>query len=205
VDIEYRGANCVVIKSKKGNIVVDPTQNVGKVKETSDKETITLATQDGFAPSDASFVVNMPGEYEHNDISIAGIPMQRQIDPEGKSAVAYSILMDDVRIAVVGHISAPIADEDLESLGIIDVAIVPVGGGGYTLDARDAVAVVRQLDPKIVVPVHYSDDGVKYEVPQEKLELFVKELGAPTEKCDKLSIKNAQLPGALTVYELKCK
>lgn len=206
MDIDYRGANCVVIKSKNGVIITDPTENVGKIKELSGDSATVIASQDGFAPSDASFVINMPGEYERNNISILGIPVQRHIDPEGKSSTMYRIVIDGVRIAVIGHVASPLSDEDLESFGMVDIAIVPVGGGGYTLDARDAAAIVRQLDPKIVIPTHYSDASIKYEVPQEKLEEFIKELaGIAHDKVDNLKIKNGQLSPIMTIYELKKK
>lgn len=204
MEIDYRGANSVVIKSKAGTIVVDPTENV-KVNEITNDGVITIVTQDDFIPKKASFVINMPGEYEHNDISITGIPMQRHIDPEGKNGVAYRLVLDGVRIAVLGHILAPISDDDLEALGIIDVLIVPVGGGGYTLDAKDAASITRQIGPKIVIPTHHEDKAIKYEVSQESVEGFVKEIGGNHESADSLKLKNAALPETLTVYELKRK
>jgi L-ascorbate metabolism protein UlaG (beta-lactamase superfamily) len=166
---------------------------------------ITIVTQDDFIPKAADFVINMPGEYEHKDISIIGIPTQRHIDPEGKVGVAYRLVLDGVRIAVLEHILSPISDDDLEALGTIDILIVPVGGGGYTLDAKDAASVTRQIGPKVVVPTHYADSGVKYEVAQEPVELFIKEIGANLEKADSLKVKNGALPEVLTVYELKRK
>jgi L-ascorbate metabolism protein UlaG (beta-lactamase superfamily) len=204
MEIEYRGANCVVIKTKKGLIVVDPTDGRA-AGEIAGKGAVTLATQPDFVPTKVDFVISSPGEYEISDVSIAGIPMQRQIDPEGKQATAYRIEFGGTRIAVLGHILSPISDDDLESLGVIDIVVVPVGGGGYTLDARDAAAVARQIGPKVVIPTHYQDKAVKYEVPQEPLELFVKEMGGIYEKIDSLKLKNGSLPEALTVYELKLR
>ena len=201
MDISYKGANCVIIKSKGSLLVVDPSSNV-KVNEISNDNAIILATQDAFAPANAAFVINMPGEYEHNDISVRGIAMKRHIDPDGKNATTYQISVDGVRIAVLGHIEAPISDDDLESIGIVDVVIVPVGGGGYTLDARDAAVVVRQLSPKVVIPTHYADKGIVYEVPQEELEPFIKEMGGIQETVSSLKIKNGSLPEVITVYEI---
>jgi len=201
MDISYKGANCVIIKSKGSLLVVDPSSNV-KVNEISNDNAIILATQDAFAPANAAFVINMPGEYEHNDISVRGIAMKRHIDPDGKNATTYQISVDGVRIAVLGHIEAPISDDDLESIGIVDVVIVPVGGGGYTLDARDAAVVVRQLSPKVVIPTHYADKDIVYEVPQEELEPFIKEMGGVRETVSSLKIKNGSLPEVITVYEI---
>lgn len=204
MEINYKGANSVVIKSKSGVFVVDPTDNV-KVKEVSDKDVITIVTQDAFIPKEASFVINMPGEYEHNNTSITGISAQRYIDPESKKGVMYRIIIDGMRIAVLGHTTAPINDDDLEALGIIDVLIIPVGGGGYTLDAKDAASITNQIGPKVVIPTHFDDKDIKYEVPQESIELFIKEIGANLEKADSFKIKNNVLPDTLTIYELRRK
>ena len=86
----------------------------------------------------------------------------------------------------------------------MSVLILPVGGNGYTLDAVSAAAITRQIDPRAVIPVHYSDSGVKYEVPQDDLGLFIKELAAPVEEAGaKYKIKAASsIPQVLTVVTL---
>ena len=69
MEIEYKGANCVVIRDKNATIVTDPTENVKmKVKELDDADAGVLATQPSFAPAEdsvKSFIIDMPGEYEH--------------------------------------------------------------------------------------------------------------------------------------------
>jgi len=204
MEIEYRGANCVIMKGKNALIVVDPTTNVS-VKETKNPNTVILATQKNSVPSarDAqSFVIDMPGEYEHNDVSVRGIPVRMHIDADeqAKNSVMYSVETDGVRVAVIGHTTAPLSDDDLENLGVVDVLILPVGGGGYTLDARDAATIVRQISPKAVIPTHYDDTQTKYDVPQDKIDDFIKELASAHEKATALKTKS--LPVVLTVYEL---
>ena len=203
MEIEYRGANCVVIKGKKTTIVVDPTSNVS-AKESQKAENVILATQEKFTPLDSSaFVIDMPGEYEYNDTSVRGIPVPTHIGEGGQDATMYRVETDGVRIAVVGHTSAPIDEDDLENLGVIDIAIVPVGGGGYTLDASDAATVIRQISPKVVIPTHFADPQVKYEVPQEKISVFTNEMGGAHEKSTSFKIKSvSNLPEILTIYEL---
>jgi len=203
MEIEYRGANCVVIKNKKILMVVDPTENVS-VKELKNPDAIILATQENFTSGagDSHFIIDMPGEYERNDVSVHGIPMRAHIgaDEQAKTATMYSIEADGVRVAVIGHTVAPLSDETLEDLGMIDVVIIPVGGGGYTLDARDAATIVRQISPKVVIPTHYADTHTKYEVPQEPVEDFIKELASAHEK--DTAFKAKTLPETLTIYEL---
>lgn len=204
MEIEYRGANCVVIKDKKILIVVDPTGNVS-AKEAKNPDAVILVTQDDFAPSERdpnTFIVDMPGEYEHNDVSIRGISVRTHTgaDEQAKNSTMYAVEADGIRIAVIGHTIAPLSDDDLESLGVVDIVVIPVGGGGYTLDARDAATIVRQISPKAVIPTHYADAHVKYEVPQESVDEFVKELASAHEKTSTFKAKG--LPEALTIYEL---
>ncbi|MCL1876699.1 MBL fold metallo-hydrolase [Candidatus Saccharibacteria bacterium] len=207
MEIEYKGANCVVIKDKKILIVVDPTINVS-VKEARNPDAVILATQENFAPSEMdaeNFVIDMPGEYEHTDVSVRGIPARSHIgaDEKAKNATMYRVETDGVRLAVIGHTVAPLSDDDLENIGIVDIVVIPVGGGGFTLDAKDAAAIVRQISPKIVIPTHYEDGHTKYEVLQESVDLFIKEMDCLHEKTPTLKVKSAlNLPEVMTVYEL---
>lgn len=203
MEIEYRGANCVVINDNKTTIVVDPTSNVS-VKEKDNSESVILTTMAELSNLQTkAFLIDMPGEYEHNDISVKGIPTHRHTDESGEKSTMYRIEIDGIRIAIIGHTDAPINDDDLENLGIVDVVVIPVGGGGYTLDARDAASIVRQISPKIVVPTHYDDGRTKYDVPQDKIDGFIKEVGSSLEKAAVLKIKSqASIPEHLTVYEL---
>ena len=74
---------------------------------------------------------------------------------------------------------------------------------GYTLDATGAVSLVRKISPKVVIPVHYADGALTYEVRQESLDLFAKELGVPVETVSKYKVKGAAtLPGTLTLIEV---
>ena len=204
MDIEYKGANCVVITTKKATVIIDPKLSGVGLKDVMPKNAIVIASQaDLLAHADDAVVIDRPGEYEVRDVSISGVAAERMIDHDkSQAATIYRVTVGDVRFAVVGHAAAPLTDEQLEVLGVIDVAIVPVGGSGYTLDAHQAVSVVRQIDPKAVIPTHYADKGLTYEVPQMELEPFVKELGAPqSEQTPKWKLK--ALPEVLTLIELE--
>jgi L-ascorbate metabolism protein UlaG (beta-lactamase superfamily) len=205
MELQYHGANCLRITTKKSVIVVDPQSDIAEIKPDLKKATIALATQSLYVPTDGElFVVDGPGEYEFEDCSVAGIAAQPHTASTGdKSATVYRVSNPDVSILIVGNIDAKLSEEQLESIGMVDIVVVPVGGSGYTLDAVGAVTVVRAIEPKMVIPVHSSDDGLKYEVPQAATELFVKELGAPVaeEVVEKLKIKS--LPEQLTIQLIK--
>lgn len=203
MDIEYKGANCVVISTNKVKLVVDPKLSAVGLKDMAGKDDVVIATQLDFAVATDEIAVDQPGEYEVNDISITGVPAQRHSDASGTAATMYRLAIANIAIAIIGHVTAPLTDDQLEALGVVDVAIVPVGGNGYTLDAHQAVSVVRQLDPKLVIPTHYADPALKYEVSQMELEPFIKELGVPVEKTAKLKLKNGVVPDTLTVYDVQ--
>lgn len=203
MDIEYKGGNCVIISTKQARVVIDPKLSMFGLKDMASKDDVVVATQPDFAVTTNEVAVDQPGEYEVKGIAIMGVSAQRHIDTSGKLATMYRISTSDFAIAVVGHVATPLSEDQLEALGVVDVAIIPVGGSGYTLDAHQAVAVVRQLGPKIVIPVHYADKAITYEVPQMELEPFIKELGVPVEQMTKLKLKAGTLPETLTAYELQ--
>ena len=86
----------------------------------------------------------------------------------------------------------------------MDFAILPVGGNGYTLDATGASMIARQLDAKVVIPIHYDDLTLQYEVPQAGLDEFVKAMSAPVvEAGQKWKLKkSADLPENLTIVQV---
>lgn len=206
-DIEYKGGNCVVISSKKVNLMVDPKLSLIGLKDIKTKDEIELVTEARFRVqnSDARIILDSPGEYEVGDFTIKGVAATRHIDTEDqeKLSTIYRLECGDVRLAIIGNIAPKLSDAQLEAIGMVDILILPVGGGGYTLDAASAATVVRQIEPKVVVPVHYAGVGLHYEVPQDSLEIFVRELGAPLESIAKYKVKSAAiLPSSLTIMEI---
>lgn len=204
MDFEYKGGNCVVITTKTATVVVDGKLSPLGLKDIVPSDAVELATQPDFSVEGEHVTIDMPGEYEVSNVSIMGIPAKRLIDFDGsEKATMYKIRFGDVVVAVLGHVAAPLSDEQLEAFGMVDILIVPVGGGGYTLDAHQAVEVVNKIDPKVIIPTHYADKSAHYEVPQEELEPFVKELGAPNHETHaKWKLKGAVLPEGRTVIEL---
>lgn len=206
-DLEYKGGNSVVFSSKKASLIVDPKLSLVGLKDIKTKDEIELATESRFRVpnSDARIIIECPGEYEVGDFTIRGIAASRHIDTpdQEKLSTIYRIECGDVKAAVIGNIDPKLSDDQLEAIGVVDILVLPVGGGGYTLDATSAAAVVRSVEPKVVVPVHYSDAGLSYEVPQDELAVFVSELGAPLETVSKYKVKSsASLPPVLTVVEV---
>lgn len=206
MEIEYKGANCVIIKTKQATIAIDPKLDAFGLKNQEGKATAQLLTQANFGVKNEDLLtLEGPGEYEVSNVSIIGVAAQRHIDlpDDRRQTTMYRIDTGDVTVAVVGHIASPLSEEQLEQLGVVDVAVIPVGGGGYTLDAHEAVQIVRQLDPKTVIPTHYDDKAIAYEVPQDDVQLFIKELGASVEELPKFKVKGEMAIEALSVALLQ--
>ena len=206
-EIEYKGGNGVVVTTKKSTLVIDPKLSVVGLKDIVTKDMVEVATEARFATNhkDARILIEGPGEYEIGDFAIRGIRATRHLDTPADEPIAtiYRIEIGDVRIAVVGNIAPQLTEDQLEGIGVVDILIIPVGGGGYTLDATSAAAVVRQIDAKAIIPTSYADSSLTYEVPQETLETFVKELGAPVETVGKYKVKSSSaIPSAMTVIEI---
>jgi L-ascorbate metabolism protein UlaG (beta-lactamase superfamily) len=207
-EIEYKGGNTVVISTKNTTVAVDPKASLVGLKDVQTKGIVELGTETRFLLNneDAKLVVEGPGDYEVGDFSIRGIPAQRHIDADDQEKIAtvYRLGVADIHIALLGSIAPKLTDDELEGIGVVDILVIPVGGGGYTLDATSAATIVRQIEPKAVIPIHYADTGVSYEVPQDTLDTFTKELGAPVEEpVAKYKVKSgASIPQVLTVVPL---
>lgn len=207
-DIEYKGGNTVVISTKKNTLVIDPKMSIHKgEKDFVVKNATELATEDRFLTQSDDFVLSLsyPGSYEVGDFSINGFAEKRHIDSnDEQKSVIYSIDVLGTKIGLLGNIGPELSDDQLENLGILDILILPVGGNGYTLDATSAAKIARNSDAKVIIPVHYAEDGINYEVPQNSLDIFTKELGAEVEKTSKYKVKNiSNFPEKMTIIHIE--
>lgn len=196
MELQFYGANCIRLSTKKSAVVIDDTlSSVGLKSVTKDSDVVLFTTKNGNPPS-AKLVIDGPGEFETLDIAVQGIPARAHMDEaDARTATIFKIEAEDIRVGVVGHIYPELSEDQLEALGAIDVLFVPVGGNGYTLDGVGALSVIKAIEPKLVVPTHYSDTAVHYEVPQQPLEEALKGLGMEaSQTVPKLKLKPADLP-----------
>ena len=195
MEISYFGGNCLRLTTKKAQIVID--DNLGKLglKAVTKTTDISLRTHSGIPEVQAHFSTGMPGEYEVSGVSIHGIAARAHIDKdEDRSAVIYTIAAEDIRIGILGHIFPALSDAQIEEIGHVDVLVVPVGDSGYTLDGIGALKVIKQIEPSVVIPTHYADKAIKYEVPQVELAEGLKGLAMePSETLGKYKPKAGEL------------
>jgi hypothetical protein len=206
MEVQFFGANCIRLADKKVSVIIDDNLAELGQKQVVRSEDIAIYTfGKGDASNGARFLINGPGEYEISDVSIRGIPAQAHVDEEGTNATMYSLELQNYKIGVIGHINPNLSEEQIETLGVIDLLIIPVGGNGYTVDAAGAVQLIKKIEPKIVIPTHYADSGIKYPVPQADLQVFLKEMGVDTslEPVDSLKFKDAEMNDKTSVVVLK--
>jgi L-ascorbate metabolism protein UlaG (beta-lactamase superfamily) len=151
VDIEFFGANCVRLTTKKATIVVD--DNLAHIggKSITRPGDVTVATQDVLAVAATDqLAIRTPGEFEIMGVSIHGIGTRAHIDEPGKkTATMYKFVAEGSHILVTGHIFPELDEAQLDAIGRIDVMIIPIGGNGYTLDPLGAVKIIRKIEPPL--------------------------------------------------------
>ncbi len=140
-------------------------------------------------------MIDSPGEYEMRDIFIQGIFSfhdKKKGEERGMNTI-YTIEAEEVKLCHMGDFGQEeLTDEQLRQIGEIDVLMIPVGGV-YTVDAKEATKVISQIEPRIVIPMHYKIPGLKIKL--DELSLFLKAIGekkATTE--EKLTVQKKGLP-----------
>jgi L-ascorbate metabolism protein UlaG (beta-lactamase superfamily) len=192
MDIQFYGANCFSVTYKGTRVVIDDNlaDLGGKSVLRADDVALYTAYEHAKPTVDVKLVTDRPGEYEVGDVSIHGVGVRAHMDEDGKRATMYKITAGDVQVLFVGHVHPDIKDAQLEAVNQVDVMIVPVGGMGYTLDAIGALKLIKEFEPKLVIPSHYAMKGINYPVPQADLDIALKELAMePKERVAKLKLK----------------
>lgn len=196
--LSWYGQSCFKIEAKEATIIVDPFDRAATGLEPprskADAVLYTHRHVDHASPYKADFVIEGPGEYEVKGVHFYGFAVPHD-DAGGKRlgfSAAYLIEADDLRVLHLGDFGAKnLSNEQVEELGDVDILLVPVGGG-YTLGAADAERVVRVIEPRVVIPMHYAVPRLKIKL--EGAEKFLREMGASKkEPMAKYAVKKKDL------------
>ena len=199
MDLTWLGHGCFRLRGRSAVAVTDPyPPSLGLRLPKLEANLVTISHEHENhayvqAVKDAR-VVEGPGEYEVAGITVLGFPTFHdgvRGAERGRNTV-YVIEVDDVRICHLGDLGHPLNEDDLDEIGTIDVLLAPVGGG-TSLNAEGAAAVVRQIEPRVVVPMHYAIPGLKKEL--EGVDRFLKEMGV-TEAVEPLGRLSVQATSA---------
>ncbi|HEY4494649.1 MAG TPA: MBL fold metallo-hydrolase [Candidatus Paceibacterota bacterium] len=136
------------------------------------------------------FVISGPGEYEVRGVFIKGLPSESKYGDKDLINTIYTVSLENMNIAFLGAMSnSELEGETEEALNEIDILFVPIGGEGV-LDPARAYKFAVSLEPKIIIPMHYGDVGVK-----DALKIFLKEAGENPKPEPKLTLKKKDLDG----------
>lgn len=216
MEISYLGHSSFRIRTSLGFVVTDPfdSKMVGLKYSGVEADIVTISHDHADhnqyqRVKGVKRVVNGPGEYEIAGISIIGIESfhdDKKGELRGKNTI-YVIEAEGLRLCHLGDLGHTLSQELVEEIGGIDILMVPVGGGGFTIGAKEASQVVMDIEPKIVIPMHYGLPGLNKEVfsKLESVEDFLKELSLPTERLPKLSIKKEELQEESRAVVLEAK
>jgi L-ascorbate metabolism protein UlaG (beta-lactamase superfamily) len=210
MEITYLGHASFRLKGKKATVVTDPFDpnftGLKLPKVGADVVTVSHSHQDHNFPEGVEgnpFIAQGPGEYEVKDTFIKGVSAyhdSKKGSERGKVTL-YNILIDEINVVHLGDLGETLTTDELEALGNVDVLLVPVGGG-YTINAPSAAKVVSETEPKIVIPMHYRVEGLKFDL--EPVSNFLKEMGKEgVEPLTKLIITKEKLPEELQVFLLE--
>jgi len=209
MEIIWLGHSCFKLRDKQAMLITDPfSPDLGYSLGKQSADVVTISHQHpghSFAQGiDGNpKVVTGPGEYEISNTLIIGVPTFHDNEKgikRGKNTV-YLIEMNEVSICHLGDLGHVLADEQVEELGNVDVLLLPVGGVS-TINAPVATEIVRQLEPKIVIPMHYKTPAINCDL--EPVDRFLKEIGVhDINPQAKLSITKSNLPLSMQVILLE--
>lgn len=203
MNIKYLGHASFYLRGKDAKVVMDPyNPSIGLKfpKTEADIVTISHGHDDHNYPQGVTgepLVIDWPGEYEKKGVRVIGYATHhdKEKGKERGDNVMFRFEADGITILHCGDLGHTLSDDTLEAIGDIDILMIPVGGY-YTIDAKEAVAVIKQVEPAIVIPMHYRtkahDDKVFGEV--APLEDFLKAYGTENpETVDQLTIKKEDI------------
>lgn len=207
MDIQFYGGNCVTLTVQGIRMVIDDNlSELGAKSITKSSDAALFTGAHKKLTTDVKLIIDSPGEFELSSVSVYGIPARAHMDEDTQatSGTMYKFVWGDVSILVTGHIYPELNDRELERIGMIDVLIVPVGGNGFTLDPIGALGIVKKIEPKVVIPTHYDDQGLQFPVPQQSLEQALSSLGMePAITTPKLKLKASDLTDSLQLVVLE--
>jgi L-ascorbate metabolism protein UlaG (beta-lactamase superfamily) len=205
MDITWLGHSCFRIRGNRATIIIDPyAPSLGYSLGNPTADIVCVSHQhpghsyiQGVAGKPR--LVTGPGEYEISGVLIIGIATFHDAErgtKRGKNTV-YLMQIDEVSICHLGDLGHVLTAEQVEELAKVDMLLIPVGGVS-TIGAPVAAEVVRQLEPKVVIPMHYKTQALTLEL--EPVDKFLKEMGVQEANPQpKLSLSRSSLPDSTQV------
>ncbi|MDD4876434.1 MAG: MBL fold metallo-hydrolase [Dehalococcoidales bacterium] len=208
MDINWLGHSCFKIKGRYAVVITDPcSPESGYSLGEETARIVTVSHQHSGhsyvqAINGEPKLVTGPGEYEIGGVLVIGVSTFHDAvggTEKGKNT-AYLIELDELSICHLGDLGHILTNAQVEEIGNVDILLLPVGGIS-TINASKAAEVVRQLEPKVVIPMHYKTPTLIREL--DPIENFLKEMGVQEiTPQPKLSLTKSSLPISTQVFLL---
>ncbi|HZA25517.1 MAG TPA: MBL fold metallo-hydrolase [Dehalococcoidia bacterium] len=207
MEISWLGHSCFRLRSNEVVVVTDPfPESLGLKPDTRPATVVTVSNAhsnhshwEGISGDPRVF--SAPGEYEFAGISVRGVmtPLSEGM-AQGQRNVAYSMELEGINLCHLGDITEPLTPRHINELSPVDVLLLPTGGG-CTLAVDRILQTMRDLDPKIVIPMHYRIPNVSVEL--ENVDVFLRLMGSgETQTQPRLTVTASNLPQDLRVSVL---
>jgi L-ascorbate metabolism protein UlaG (beta-lactamase superfamily) len=198
--ITYQGLEFFKVQFGDTIIAFNPISKESKMKSArffADIALVSLNSPDMNGAENLSYngkepvVISGPGEYEAKDVFIKGFASKSKYGGKDKINTIYSVTLENINMCFLGALSDINLSSDVkEALGDVDVLFLPIGGEGV-LDAAQAEKLSVEIEPKIIIPMHYSEVGGK-----DALKKYLKEAGEEkVTPVEKLTLKRKDLEG----------
>jgi len=202
MEITWLGHSCFLIRGKEQTVITDPCHpDLGYRLGDLNADIVTLSH---FHPghnyvegvADDPKQIRSPGEYEIGGTFITGIASfhdDKKGEVRGKNTI-YIIEMDGLILCHLGDLGHPLDSHLIEEIGGIGILFLPVGEIS-TIPIDTAVEIIRQLEPPVVIPMHYKTEAFTGNLsPVDKFldKMRIRELEAKP----KLSITSSSLPSS---------
>ncbi len=169
MEITALGLSSFKLRGKQATVVTDPfdSKAVGlKFPKNVEADVITVSHDhpdhnEVSAVGGKPFVIAGPGEYEIKGVMVIGVATfhdENQGADRGKNTI-YRIEIDGVKVGHLGDLGHVLSSAQVDSLNGVDVLFVPVGGV-YSLDPVKAAQVISDIEPHVVIPMHYNVEGL---------------------------------------------
>jgi len=209
MEITWYGQSCFRIRTRGVAVVTDPYgPELGPTLPRLRAHIVTVSHQHPNhsyirAVRGGAYVIQGPGEYEVRDTFVFGVatthntPRDQNLGPN----TSYLIEMEEMSICHLGDLGQPLTQEQVEELQNVDILLVPVGGRD-TLTPSGAAEVISQLEPSVVIPMHYKVPGIQANL--GTLQRFLKEMGVDeVSEVEAFSVTKSQLGEDPRVVVLK--
>ena len=217
MDLTWLGHACFRLRGRDVTILTDPYEaaGLGYPPLATSANVVTISNDHPHHAGLSSVqgrpqVLRGPGEYEIGGALVWGVRTSRPKDGAVPGAAAkntaFIVQLEELTICHLGDLAqAPLTPEELAHIKDADVLLVPVGGN-CTINATQAAEVVAQVEPKVIVPMHYATDETRGQLALDDVGRFCKELGATdAAPRSRLSVTAASLPAEPTVVLLEAR